>query len=58
MAKRNAYPTAEADRYRNQVEYSRFVGRKVQELACASFLALADLVQWGWCRFRVDGCEW
>ncbi|OAX36984.1 hypothetical protein K503DRAFT_771948, partial [Rhizopogon vinicolor AM-OR11-026] len=44
VTEHNAYPTAEADRYMNQIGYSRFGSRKGRELASA-----------GWCEFRVDG---
>ncbi|OAX35903.1 hypothetical protein K503DRAFT_773011 [Rhizopogon vinicolor AM-OR11-026] len=56
VTKRNAYPTPETDRYRNQIGYSRFGSMKCRELASAVFLAPADLVQWGRCGFCVDGC--
>jgi len=47
MTKYNAYPSAEADRYRNQVGYSRFSSGKDRELTNALFLASAGLVQGG-----------
>ncbi|OAX35505.1 hypothetical protein K503DRAFT_773414 [Rhizopogon vinicolor AM-OR11-026] len=48
ITKRNAYPTAEADRYRNHIGYSRCGSRKCR--------GAGECVHWGWCGFRVDGC--